>query len=276
MGRVLTLFFFFHHFSQGFLNHVFADNASQKIASPKVVVELQDLGGVKSEYSEPLKKILLKWIHQPEVEKPSPTKGSNAIEITCWSHAKDSLYIGVEQRMVIQAPLAEVSAILQDFNNYKKLFEDFADVHEVSREGKKIITYWEQKIPIPFVPNIKYNMIYFIQEISPDSTYFLYQLLKSGKITFSDGFIFLKKITENKVLYIEYDFFNAQWGSAKIFGVKKLWQDAVKSLALSDLAIKVKAENKDLDSKNVLKKSKSLLNNKQMEECFANKKEFPI
>ena len=69
--------------------------------------------------------------------------------------------------------------------------------------------------------------------------------------------IVLDAISTHLTRYVEFDFWDAHWGIAKTFGAKKIWQNSLQGLVQSDLAIKLRAENKDWDEKKVLSESKN-------------------
>ncbi|MBF0361743.1 MAG: hypothetical protein HQK49_12070 [Oligoflexia bacterium] len=237
-----------------------------------------DLGGIDSPYSE-------KWQQVFSSTDSFPIKNSNSLllDLRCITTADNDLFIGVEQRMDINAPISKVFSIISDFKNYQNLFPGFKDIHIVSNDRNRYLLHWEQIIPIFFIPNIKYEMIYQINPIPITTTatvttttttiavatksasktesttttntsekkswLFRYQLKNRGTILNSDGFIYIREKDANTTEYWEQDYFDAKWGVAKVLGKDRIWKDAVTDLAISDFAIKIKAENPDKEYK---------------------------
>ena len=204
--------------------------------------ETSEFSTVKSEVWEHLSKLAKK--HSSE-----PVKlGHSTIELECFNLKDQDLYMGFKQVMEINASIKRIESVISDFETYPDIFLDLAETKVISKNGNLSKIYWEQSIPLPLVPNIKYEMIYAYETPAHKQRLIHYHLHESGKIKFSDGFILLKELSESKTLYIEYDFFDADWGPAKILGKNKLWKDALEGLAHSDLAIKLKSENAEWKS----------------------------
>lgn len=224
------------------------------------------LGGVESRYSTQIERLANEALKDPVTHGP--------LELRCWTTPGDDYYVGVEQRMEIGAGLRSVATIMDDMNHYKDLFPGFEDIHISGREGGSIFTFWEMRIPIPFVPNIKYEMIYKVGSPSDSQRLYLYQLRAPGKLTASDGFVVLSGDGANNTHYIEYDFVNAHWGAAKIFGARKLWKTSVEDIVLADVAIKLKAENPAWTYARVRRELKKRVDNEEIAECVKKRAPF--
>ncbi len=231
-----------------------------------------DLGGVHSIYTEPLFELLSTIVKAPTDSSVS----TEPIRLQAWVTPGNELYIGLEQRMSIEAPLAQVQAVVADINHYKDLFPGYKDVHIVSQDQNQIVTYWEQVIPMFFVPNAKYEMIYSVDSSEPVRRVYRYQLKKASVLKASDGFVVISKNGENKTSYVEYDFFDAEWGAAKIMGRDKIWMDAVEGIALSDLAIKLKSENTGWSHEKARSESARLLQKNWVETAVKSGKPFVL
>jgi hypothetical protein len=232
-----------------------------------------DLGGVPSLYTP----ILSQLLQSPaRLDNTAPPSSSKPLELRCWTTAGDDLYVGVGQSMRIQAPFARVEAILDDIDHYKDLFRDFKDIHVITRDGGLLHTYWEQKVPLFFIPNVKYEMTYLIDASSPDRRIYRYQLSNPSDVKQSDGFIMIHKEDEGFTRYVEYDFFNAEWGAAKVLGKDKLWREAVEGFAVSDQAIKLKAENPTWPSEKVRSESGHFIPKNLIQDCVEGRKPFVL
>ena len=90
----------------------------------------------------------------------------------------------------------------------------------------------------------------------------------------SDGFVLIQKMDATHTRYIEYDFFDAEWGAAKIMGKNKIWSDAVTGVYHSDLAIKMKTENPEFTNEKARDQAKSVLQHSLVDQCVKNRKPF--
>ncbi len=247
----------------GFAAGESADSASSGLAN-------FDLGGVKSPYTEPLFKLL-----ETEIGKPPTGEALTApISLQCWETPGNDLYIGVEQRLSIHASLAQTEAVLDDFDHYKDLFPGYKDVHVQSRKADRLEIAWEQIVPVFFVPNVKYVMLYQVDTHDPTRVTYRYQLKTRGDLKVSDGFILISKQSDTLTSYVEDDFFDAEWGAAKVFGRDRIWGDTLEGIAESDLAVKLKAENPAWENTKARSESVHVLEKKWVDDCIKNRKLF--
>jgi hypothetical protein len=174
---------------------------------------------------------------------PTGNPDPDLVQLTCLETPGQRFYIGVAQSVLIKAPLEEVTKVVDDIDHYSELFPGFADVKIVSHDQNKLLTSWEQRIPVFFIPNVKYKMVYQVSQPDADRRIYAYQLEQSGTLKESDGFIVLERLPNQATQYIELDFFDANWGVVETFAPGRIWSDSVDGFFLSDLGIKLKAEN---------------------------------
>ncbi len=210
----------------------------------------------------------------PSKTDQSETLSGDSVTIQCLETLDNPDYIGLKQEMVIHAPLKAVEAVLDDFDHYKELFPGFKDVHVVDRDANRITTYWEQKIPVFFIPNIKYELVYFLDKSKPSVRMYRYHLKEESKIKAVDGIIILEDKGPRNTYYTEYDFYDAHWGILKTIAPKRIWKDTVEGIVLSDLAIKLKAENPTWSYDKVAEESRNNLEVHPVEQAIAQKKLF--
>jgi hypothetical protein len=165
------------------------------------------------------------------------------VQMNCLETPGSRFYIGVSQKMTIKAPLEEVSKVIEDIDHYSELFPGYAAVKILSRNGNEIHTAWEQEIPVFFIPNVKYQMDYEISQPSADTRIYEYSLVTAGKVRESDGFIAVSRLPDQTTQYLELDFFDADWGPLETFAPGKIWPESINGIFISDVAIKMKAEN---------------------------------
>lgn len=196
----------------------------------------EDLGGPPSSYAEALRDLAVRRASPPEQALAS------AIDLTCVATPGDGKYVGLVQRMEIAASLREVDSVLADVAHYRELFPGLVDVHEVpgSRDGNRYVTAWEQRVPVFFIPNTRYELTYLVSRIAGERIVYRYRLARSGAVTNSDGIVVLEARGPNRTRFTEYDFFNARWG---ILPERAVWRESLRGSVASDLAIKLKAEH---------------------------------
>lgn len=230
------------------------------------------LGGVESGYTPFLvREIQTEGWQKSGSEFSHELLAGQPLRIQCVEKEGNRFYIGLVQDMVIEAPLQKVAAVLDDMDHYKDLFPDFDDIHAVSRDGNRILTFWEQHIPVFFIPNVKYQVIYQVEGNRPDRRIYRYQLDKVGHIKNNDGMIVIYSDGPTRTKYVEYDFFDADWGPLTTFAPGRIWRDSVEGIYLSDIAIRMKAEHPDWSYKQISKESRKVLEQHPVDSCLEHK-----
>ena len=238
------------------------------------------IGAISSRYTEPLRELLRKkiLIAHPLRQK-SPAKATEKtlpkeetaglesyggiIRLGCFETQGEPLFMGMVQELEIEAPIERVSQVLERVDQYAELFQGYAEIKVVSKKDNLWRTHWEQRIPIPFVRNIRYDLDYLLSDPVPALKLFRYQLIESTRLKASDGAILLRKIGPNTTQYNEWDFYDADWGIAASFGRDRLWREGLEGAALSDLAIKLKAENPAMTENQARDAAESLASDKK-------------
>jgi len=230
------------------------------------------LEGVQSPYSAQLIKLVKNWKSQQSTARDD----GPLIAVTCFETLGNPYYIGMLQEQKIHADFDAVVKVLDNMNNYQSLFFDFKDIHVMSHDRNKSVSYWEQKSPVFFVANIKYEMIYLVNQVSTKLKIYRYQLKEAGKLKADDGVIFVEKITPRLTSLKEYDFWDADWGILKSTMPRKIWPENIKGNLLSNLSIQFKAEHPDWDYKRIHKEAEKSLDSIKWKEAIANKVKFQI
>src|SRR5205814_554174 len=110
------------------------------------------------------------------------------------------------------------------------------------------------------LPNVKYEVVYLLDKPQADRKIYRYKLQKENSaIKTSDGVIVIEALDKNKVRFIEYDFVDAYWGIVKTMAPSRIWKDSVESFFLSDIAIKLKAENPTWTNEKTVDEAKEAL-----------------
>lgn len=196
----------------------------------------------ESIYTLTFKEMSRSW---PSAHIQSLKPDGKPIQLLCLETPGNDLYIGLEQVMWIEAPLTTVDAVLSDIEHYQQLFPGYDQVKLVEKKDNSFTVFWEQHIPVFFMANIKFETVYTFEK-TPQRVIYRYQLKEPGKVKFSDGLIVLDASTEDRTRFVEYDFFDVDYGALKTLGASRIWRDSVESLFLADMALKLKSERPEL------------------------------
>jgi hypothetical protein len=190
-----------------------------------------------------------------------PSDPTGNIQLTCLETNEQKLYIGLWHSLKINSPLKDAALVLEDFEKYPEVFEGIINSKVIkTTDSKKWLVEFENKSPVFFLPNIRYQMEYKMLSVKSGKLYkyHLSNLYPQSNITNSDGLIFLKE--ENGVTkFYELDFFNANWGIAGKLAGSNIWSDSINELAVSDLELKLRAENFKISSEEKKEKVRSFL-----------------
>lgn len=226
---------------------------------------------VISPYTDRLKKIASSY----DSEQFKRDYKADGPSIRCFSTPDHPFYIGIEQALRIHAPLARVDATIADISGYSRIFDGMKHSGALAVSENRFLTSFEHYIPLPFIPNVKSSILYEVFRPSADRRIYRYQLLESNSLTQDDGFIWLEETTgtqgEKEVLFAQFDFFDASWGIAKALAPRKIWNDSVRGLDQSDIALQLKSENPDWPDEKVLEESKKVADEHDYEKEIKNR-----
>jgi hypothetical protein len=230
------------------------------IAEPAV----EKFDGPESLYANKLAQVLKRW---PEVS--ARAHGTVPVELTCVATAEQDNYVGMLQRTTIHADISVVERILDDVAHYKDLFPGIEDVHILpgSRIGNRYVTVWEQRVPVFFVPNLSFELDYLIDRSIPGRSVYRYKLRRSSELIASDGMVVLEASGHQATQFTEYDFFHARTGPLP---TPLVWRESLRGAFLSDLAIKLKAENASWSYRRIASEAERLIafESERIERCF--------
>jgi len=232
-----------------------------------------EMKGPQSVYTDALVELVRHGLPRPPPDLPGE---SPIIQANCLETPKNEFYVGVEQHMIVNSAIPRIDTAISDFASYPKLFPGLKHVEVRSQDKNLWVIGFEQHIPVFFIPNVHYEMYYLFDRSQSNRVLVRYKLKEKTKIKLSDGIILLEKISENKTRYTEYDFFDADYGMLKTFAPGSIWESSVHDLLLSDLVIKVRAENPELNHASVLEKAKSLLEGIPINEIAKKRKRFVV
>jgi hypothetical protein len=175
----------------------------------------------------------------PDLDLTGPDEPGLAL--ACFTTPGEPRYVGVRQEMVIQASLATVAAILDDVRSYGELYPDCVVVTVVpgSRSGGSYLTAWERRVPLFFIPNTRFTLRNDVDRSRPGRIDYRYRLESPGRIIESDGLVVLEALPDGTTRFVEYDFFEADWGPLPI---SMVWTESLSGVYLSDVSTRLKAE----------------------------------
>ena len=230
------------------------------------------LPGIESRYSGVLVDLANNWPSQLNEKMPDD---ATRINIQCFGTPGNEYYIGVRQQLLIKATFDRVEAVVDNLSAYAKIFDDLVKVDILEKDKNKWLTFWEQRIPFPFVSNDKTEIFYVLKK-SEGIKFYRYLLKKSNNLKFNDGLIVIEKKSPNETIYTELDFWDANWGIAKSKGVDGIWLDSVRGVIQSDFALKMKSEEPTLADDKILDKSLEMAKALPVREWIKNRPEFAL
>jgi hypothetical protein len=136
-----------------------------------------------------------------------------------------------------------------------------------SRNGARFVTVWEQRVPVFFLPNVIYELANVVDKTATDLRVYRYKLLRGEQMVASDGMVVLEALGLESTRFTEYDFFNAQWGPLPASAV---WRESLRGAFLSDMAIKLRAENPRWSVERIAKEAEGRLEGEaeRIEQCY--------
>lgn len=240
------------------------------IPTPSWAWDLSSLQGIDTDYSKALHSLALEGA---DSYLPLSNPDLDGIALICFSHPANDLYMGVGQFMKINAPLERVTQFLERFEDYPKWTDGLLSNSAQKLKDGKFLVSSEQHVPIPFVSNVHSRMIYSVEK-KDNKVFFRYQLKSSNSLTAYDGFILLEENKDRTTQYIEYDFWDADWGLGKSFAKDRIWADSLQGIYQWDIAFKLRSENLNITDHEVLDVSKKKAKIKSLEPCLTNKVSF--
>ncbi len=236
----------------------------------------RDLGGIKTSYTDLVVQTLMAW-PPAYVDFAKWEKAWTApVKLVCYDTPGDEFRVGVMQLTWINAPIERVDQVMSNVEGFKALSPGFKRIELLNRDGNLFSTVWERSIPIPFVPNVVYEMNFVSTHPSPDKIMYRHQLKSSKNIKGTDGITVLEKLPDGRVRYTGFEFLDADWGIAKTFAPGRIWKDTVQGYFLSALVRKLQAENPEWEPKKVVDQARETVEQFGVEECLGNKIVHPL
>ena len=210
------------------------------------------LPGTDSPYTARLARLASRWpAGRPEGEIASP------VDLTCLATTDADSYVGTLRRALVQAPVEAVAAVLDDIAHYRELMPGATDIHVIpgSIDGHRFATSWEQRVPVFFLPNVRYELSHLVDRSRPGRVVYRYKLRRSDVLRASDGLVVLEALNAGLTRFTEYGFFETR-PSAVPSSV--IWRQSVRGAFRSATAIKLRAENPAWSYRDIARESERL------------------
>ncbi len=244
------------------------------------------LDGVDSAYSAYLRRIAEHWVPTGSAGNAAGANAApegGALALSCVSTPGADRYVGMVQRQRINAPLAAVESVLDDVDHFKDLFPGTVSVRLLPGSSHVIAgaspalrfdTAWVQRAPVFFMPEIRYDMSHMVAKTT-SRAFYRYKLRRGDRLSSSDGLVVLETIDAETTQFIEYDFFNGEWGPLTTWLV---WHESLKAAVQSDLAIRIKSEHPGWDGERVSSQAKREMETSSgiRSRCYAERRPVPM
>ena len=202
-------------------------------------------GAKQSNYTSQVLALIQSW---PPRDMPVPENEAHPVRIEGIRTPGNSNYIGLRKSVLIHAPVARVEQVFEDFPDYDSVFPGVIKV-KMQKDANRFTTHWERESPAFFIPNIRFEEV-FVSEDQGDRRFYRYQLRNGNSVNYADGLVVIEPKAAD-TLVSSYDFFEGDFGIAKVFAESKIWSDTLESYETSDLALKAKSENPDWKRKQI-------------------------
>jgi hypothetical protein len=203
------------------------------------------LPGPTGLYRNAMIQLIKTWPGENPAKEPDYDKEPPVVLSQIKTEGKE-YYIGIEQKMLINAPLEQVETVVDAIDEYHNMYTTLKDSKILSKEKNEWTVHYEQKIPVFFVPNVKFTMAYITDKTNKDRKAYRYQYSEGQSLLFDDGIVMLER-SGGKTKFTKYDFYEPDLGIAKIFSGNKVWKQSFEDMFQADYALKLKAENPGWD-----------------------------
>jgi hypothetical protein len=199
------------------------------------------------------------------------------VELTCIATPEQDSYVGFLKRTTIHASLSAVEGVLDDVAHYRDLFPGTVDVKVISGSslGARFATLWEQRVPVFFLPNVRYELSHVVDKSVPGMGVYLYRLRHGDRLIASDGLVVLEALGQEVTQFTEYGFFHPR---SEPVPASVVWRESLRGAFLSIVGIALKAENPDWSYERIAAEGERRLasNSARLERCLANRSDAMV
>ncbi len=245
---------------------VFARSAALLAAAPEPE-------GPTTAYTALLETIEAEWKPKP---LPAEKFDKGPLKILCYSHPGRGFYIGAEVWQTINAPIAQVEKVINDADHYPDMFFAFDEIKKTQTTPTGWVVFWKHPIPVPFIPDLRYETTYHISKDKPGRVSYRYQMKEPITLLKSvDGLIVLDKDGEKATRIVQYLFLDGKYGPLEAFAPSKIWRENTTDVVSANLGIKLRAENPAWSRDKLKEEIQKGVDEKRIELCIKDKGHFP-
>ncbi len=196
--------------------------------------------------------------------------------LTCHRHPERPFFMGASVTQTINDSPDKVIAILDNVEKYGELFAGFEEIKRTETTPTGFSVFWHRPIPVPFVPDLRYETTYLNKSYSPDKKTYRYQMKKHIDLLKSvDGLIVVEAVAPKKTRFTQIIFWDGKYGPKETFSPTGIWKDNMRDVYHSNYAIKLRAENPGWDADKLKAEVQKVTNEKTIEACVEARKFFP-
>jgi len=199
-----------------------------------------------------------------------------AFRITCHRHPERPFYMGTSVTQAINGSPAEVEKVVDAVDKYHELFAGFEEIKKTETLAEGFSVFWHRPIPVPFVPDLRYETSYLNKEWSPVKKTYRYQMKKHIDLLKSvDGMIVVEGLAAKKTRFTQFLFWDGKYGPKETFSPTGIWKDNMRDVYHSNLAIKMRTENPTWEATKLKEEVQKAIDEKTIESCVEARKFFP-
>lgn len=229
------------------------------------------LEGPDSEYTAWVSRQLRSW---PRELPPGTPRAAalKPVQLRCVRTPGKSRYVGVAQATWIAAPLERVEAAVDAFESYQALSPGFREIRLVSREANRAVLFWEKRIPLFLVPNLKYETTYLADRTRRGKglVAYRYKLKASDHIRGADGLLVLERAGKAATTMARFDFIDPTKGIFRSAPEGRVWRDTFGDIFLSNDGLRLRAEHPDWTDEQIVTRASKDLELHDMEASLRN------
>lgn len=167
--------------------------------------------------------------------------------------------IGLVKHSIVKVPFEKVTALMEDYPDYYKMWENVVSASILSKDGNRWITAWTRRRPAFFMPEIHYKMEVVIDKSVPGRAVYRQQFISGDSLYFSDGLVIVEKLGDQLTRISVLDFFNANFGPFRGLIEGVIWHRSLENAFKDDVAFRLKLEHPDWSVDKITNASEKML-----------------
>jgi hypothetical protein len=218
----------------------------------------------------------IKGIKRIFFQKTPPVNNSGKIRIICFEHKDNPLYIGIQQEIIINAPVSRVISVFDNYDDFPNLYEEVISAKVISRPSDNSYTLVQEfKHPLIFMSNIKMTTSFQTSKNSQKEKRYLYKLISGNLVKFNDGVVILNEVN-NSTHYFELSFVDGDLPIVGKLAHDTVWSTAVKDTVKPNLVLKLRSEYPDWSFKKINIEAENMLKSIDIKTIVKNKTLYKV